>query len=387
MTTKTLVAFLLLTLGVRSAFAQNDDCEVTISRALEEYNAGHFYAIPSVLEPCLNQFTTEQRQRAYLLLTQTYLLMDDPIGAKQSYLSVLRANPEFLPDTAVHTIDVIYLSKKFTATSIFSWFAKAGTNVSQIRVIHDLKTVGETTSTEKYDLRFGYQAAVGGDLAITEKINARAELGFLQATYKHTAKNFFVFDSKQFIDRQSWVTLPLSAVYSDHLGKYRPYGYVGYSFHYLIADRGDITVTNNRPAGSSGEELVASEERENTPEESPQISMLYKRNRLNQSVFAGGGLKIKMGLDFIFVDVRYSMGLRNVVSEKNLYADYSEASNEYMYSANHISSMDPSTRYMHVDDFFRLDNISFSIGFLRPLYKPRELKRARTKSVMKQLKD
>jgi hypothetical protein len=138
---------------------------------------------------------------------------------------------------------------------------------------------------------------------------------------------------------------------------------------------------------TSGEELVASEERENAPEESPQLSLLYKRNRTNQSVFVGGGLKVKIGLDYLFFDVRYSMGLKNVVSEKNLYADYSDSSNEYMYSVNHITSMDPSTRYMHVDDFFRLDNLSFSIGFLRPLYKPRELKKARTKSVMKNLKD
>lgn len=387
MTTKTLITFFTITLSVQVAFAQNDDCELTLGRAVDEYNAGHFYAILPVLEPCLNQFTTEQRQRAYLLLTQTYLLMDDPIGAKQSYLSVLRANPEFIPDTSVHTIDVIYLSKKFTATSIFSWFAKAGTNVSQVRVIHDLKTTGETNSSEKYDLRFGYQVAVGGDLSITERINARAELGFVQATYKHTEKNFFVYDSKQFIDRQSWVTLPLSAVYSDQRGKYRPYGYLGYSFQYLLADRGDVTVTNNRPSASSEEQSTATEEREITPEESPQLSLLYKRNRLNQSVFVGGGMKIKVGLDFLFFDVRYSIGLKNVVSEKNLYANYAQSGTEYMYSAEHISSMDPSTRYMHVDDLFRLDNISFSIGFLRPLYKPRELKKARTRSIMKQLKD
>jgi hypothetical protein len=380
-------ALVLIAFSAQVAFAQGDDCELTLSRALEEYNAGHFYSIPSILEPCLNKFTNEQRQRAYLLLTQTYLLMDDPIGAKQSYLSVLRANPEFLPDTAVHTIDVIYLSRKFTATSIFSWFAKAGTNVSQVRVIHDLRTVGEATASEKYNMRFGYQASVGGDLSITEKINARAEIGFLQATYKHTSKNFFVFDSKQFIDRQSWITLPLSIVYSDHLGKYRPYGYAGYSFQYLLADRGDITITNNRPAGSSNEELTGIEERENTPEESPQISLMYKRNRFNQALFAGGGLKVKMGLDYIFFDVRYSMGLKNVVSEKNVYANYAEATNEYSYSPEHVISMDASTQFMHVDDFFRLDNISFSVGFLRPLYKPRELKKARTKSVMKQLRD
>lgn len=373
--------------ALRSA-AQSDDCELTISRAVVEFNAGHFYVIPSVLEPCLNQFTTEQRQRAYLLLTQTYLLLDDPIGAKQSYLSVLRANPEFVTDTAVHSVDVIYLSKKFTATSIFSWFARAGTNVTQTRIIHDISTLGETSASKEYKYRFGYQAFVGGDLTITEKINARAELGFTQSTYKQIVKNYFQFDTKEFIDKQSWISFPVSVVYSDVAGKYRPYGYAGYSVQYLIADRGDITVTNNRPTTTGSEDLTPDIiERENAPDESPQLDLMYKRNKFNQSVFFGGGMKVKIGLDYLFFDVRYSLGLKNVVSEKNNYANYKNASNDYMYSPEFINSMVVSTQYIHADDFFRIDNLSFSIGFLRPLYKPRELKRARTRSVMKQLKE
>src|SRR5687768_13417769 len=126
MKTKGLVVIFLLCICGFSGAAQTDDCELTMTRAVDEFNAGHFYVIPSVLSPCLDKFSAEQRQRAYLLLTQTYLLLDDPIGAKQSYLGVLKANPEFVADTALHPIDVIYLSKKFTATSVFSWFAKAG---------------------------------------------------------------------------------------------------------------------------------------------------------------------------------------------------------------------------------------------------------------------
>ncbi len=387
MALRKLCGIFLLLLWAGQTYAQKDDCELTITRAVEEFNAGHFYVIPSVLEPCLNQFSTEQKQRAYLLLTQTYLLLDDPIGAKQSFLSVLKANPEFVTDTAVHSIDVIYLSKKFTATSVFSWFGRAGTNVTLPRVIHNISTFGEPAATHDYQIRLGYQAFLGGDLAITEKINARAEIGFMQGTYKRSTKNYFQFDTKEFIDRQSWLSLPLSVVYSDVQGKYRPYGYVGYAFHYLFADQGDITITNNRPANAGSEDLTPDIiEREKNPQESPQINLLYKRNRLNQSLFVGGGLKIKVGRDYLFFDVRYNLGLRNVVSEKNNYADYSSESNEYMYSNEFVKSMDTSTRYLHVDDFFRIDNASFSIGFLRPLYKPRELKRARTKSVMKQFK-
>jgi hypothetical protein len=385
--TRRILVLLLLLTSASHSFAQSEDCELTISRAVDEFNAGHFYIIPSVLSPCLNNFSVDQKQRAYLLLTQAYLLLDDPIGSRESFLLLLKANPEFVADTAVHSIDVIYLSKRFTATSVFSWFAKAGSNTSLVRVIHEQNTIGETGTTEKYDLRFGYQASVGGDLTLTEKINARAELGFSMLTYKHTTNNYFQQDTKEFVDRQSWLSFPVSLVYSDHLGKYRPYGYIGYSVNYLLSDQGDINITNNRPSSTSPDEIVPGVmDRENASEESPSLNLLYKRNRFNQAVLVGGGLKVKIGLDFIFVDVRYSMGLKNVVSEKNSYGDFSETDIEYNYSTDFIQSLDPSLRYMHVDDYFRLDNLSVSVGFLRPLYKPRELKRARTRSIMRQIK-
>ena len=86
------------------ATAQTMDCEQTLALATEEYNAGHFYNVPSILNDCLTKFNRDQRQRAFLLLTQTYLLLDDPIGAQRSYLEVLAANPEFIPDEQLNAL-------------------------------------------------------------------------------------------------------------------------------------------------------------------------------------------------------------------------------------------------------------------------------------------
>ncbi len=369
---------LLFSLACQEGLAQNDDCELTINRAQEEFNTGHFYAIPEVLSPCINQFSSEQRQRVYLLLTQTYLLLDDPINARESYLKVLKANPEFLTDTALHPIDVIYLSKKFTSTPIFSWFAKAGSNGSFIRTIHQQSTIGEQSAGSKYLLRPGYQAMAGLDFNFTSKLNLRGEFVFSMLTYSNEASGFFIEDTKLFTEKQSWISVPISVVYSDNLGKFRPYGYFGYSINYLLADKGNVSITNNKPSSNADDIIV----RERINDESPDFDLLFKRNKLNQSLFLGGGMKMKVGLDFFFVDIRYAFGMRNVVSDKNVYADYSEAD---LTSDKFVQSMEISSRYMQSEDYFRIDNLSLSIGFLRPLYKPRELKRARTKSVLKQL--
>jgi hypothetical protein len=39
----------------------------------------------------------------------------------------------------------------------------------------------------------------------------------------------------------------------------------------------------------------------------------------------------------------------------------------------------------YVDDDFRIDNLAISVGYVHPLYKPRKLKKARTKSVLRKI--
>ena len=66
------IAIFLGILAPAFTSAQTMDCEQTIAYATEEYNAGHFYAVPAILADCMNNFSRDQRQRANLLLTQTY---------------------------------------------------------------------------------------------------------------------------------------------------------------------------------------------------------------------------------------------------------------------------------------------------------------------------
>jgi hypothetical protein len=373
-----LIVLALILISTRFAYTQNDDCEITLTKATDEFNNGHFFSIVGILDPCLKSFTTEQKQRAYLLLAQTYLLMDDAAGARSSYLSLLKANPEFLTDTALHPIDVIYLSKKFTSTPIFSWFGKAGANGTMPRVIYDINPFGETGLSKKNKIITGFQLAIGGDYNFSDKINARLELQFDHNIFESTTENYWVEDKLDITTNQNWLSVPLTFSYGDFKGKYRPYGYFGYAFHYLLAEHSVVTQTNNRPGKSDKDD-----DRDETSISSLNINSRFIRNNFNQSVILGGGLKRKIGLDFVFIDLRYQLGLKNITNLDNLYSNNSVAAG----SAKDIESQELSTRWSSAPDIMRLDNLSISVGFLRPLYKPRELKRARTKSVMKHMKN
>jgi opacity protein-like surface antigen len=371
---KLAITFLLLCTQI--AWAQKDDCEQTLTNALEEFNAGHFYGLSAMLKPCIdNGFTLEQKQRAYLLLTQTYLLIDDPIAAEDSYLKLLKANPEFATDESRDPIDVVYLSKKFTSSPVFSLYGRIGGNISIPRVIHDITLFDGPNGKdlkEKYSVEPGFQVNIGGEWHYNDNISLVAGLQYMYTSYRHVTSGIFGRDVLDFQDKLSWLNIPLMVKYSfQNKGKFKPYAYAGYSTNFLIGDKGVIKYKNGEPALTSENETINSVT-------SPDINLRYQRNTTNNAFIVGGGIRRKIGLNYWFVDLRYSFGLRNIVNEKNHYADNTN-------SQKYQQSLVPLMLYQQTEDYFRLDNLSISVGYIHPLYKPRKLKNARTKSVLKKL--
>ncbi|MBX2957918.1 MAG: PorT family protein [Cyclobacteriaceae bacterium] len=336
---------------------ERTDCEQTLAMATEEFNSGRFYGIPSLLKPCVDRgFSREQKQRAFLLLAQTYLLLDDPISAENSYLEVLRANPEFETDTALHPIDLVYLSKKFTADPIFAVFAKVGGNTSPVRVIQTVSPSGQPVNNE-YGLRPGFQIGGGVDYNFTRfiAISAEAEFGF--TSYKKTQTRFSD-DLLELTANQSWATIPVYVKYTFTKGNFRPYGYGGLAVHFLNSENGKF-ISQKRDLSDLNPVILPEKESTNR-------SLMEFRNTFNRSILIGGGVRYKYGLDYFFVDVRYYFGLSNIVSSSSS-ADYTGVLPELG----------------HADDMFRMDNLSISFGYYHPFYNPRKLKQARTKSVLR----
>ncbi len=376
-----LLGFIIFCKSVLPVAAQ-DGCEVTLNMATDEFNTGHFYGVPELIGPCLDGGQNrEWRQRAYLLLTQAYLLLDDPIGAKNSYLKVLEANPEYVPNADRDPIDLVYFSTKFTTSPLFSLFSSTGGNISLIKVLKDVGTFPqnpefESSISKKYSLRPGFQIGAGVEWHYDENLSATVGIDYVRSAYKKTTSKIFGRDKIEIVDRQNWFRLPIAVKFSDHVGKYRPYGYIGFSFDYLTSDKATITTVNN-------DSLTGPNPFNSQTSESPPRNFTSKRNRFNQSIFIGGGVKYKLGLNYAFIDLRYSLGLRNIVDDKKLYYEYDGADKT---SDSFLKKGESVFAAGYVDDLFRMNNLMISIGYIHPLYKPRELKRAKTKSILRRIK-
>jgi Outer membrane protein beta-barrel domain len=364
---KNFLAGFLLIGTINWGWSQSSECEQTLNVAAEEFNAGHFYGIPSLLKSCIerNGFTNEQKVRAYLLLTQAYLIIDDPISAEDSYLKLLDADPEYVASNDKDPVDVVYLSKKFTSTAIFTPSLRLGANTSFYRSILDISTQPSPV-TNKHVIKPGIQIGAALDWNITEKVALCIGGSFSTKAFKTVTHGISVDDQLTVTERQYGVDVPVYLKYADTKGKIRPYGYAGFSLSFLLSASATMEFINNSPTPGT---------QTNAP--GPNVSLTYNRRLMNRGFVLGGGARYKIGKDFLFADLRYMGGLNNMVGVKGYMSDPKHPS---ATSAN-----DALSYYRYVDSYFRLDNLSLSIGYIHPLYQPRKVKPRGTKQVAKDI--
>ena len=348
------------------AIAQDKDCEQILAQADNEYNAGRFYGIPSLLKSCLESgFTNEQKVRAYLILTQAYLILDDPIAADDSYLKLLKADPEYLANPARDAIDVYYLSRKFTSTPVFTPHLRVGFNTSKPRLIQEVTTSG-TLLDRKEIPKVGFQLGVGFDWNLNNHWSLCTEGNFSYKSFKRESKGYSRNDVQTMQENHTGFDIPLYVKYSDDSGKVRPFGYAGFAIGMLTSANVSLQFDNATPSNSEVGIKQTSGRNE---------SVYFKRNFLNRSLVFGGGAKYKIGKDFVYADIRYMAGLSNFIKV-----------NENHYSQD--DAFDPSlTSYQYVSDLFRLDNLSLSFGYIHPIYNPRKKTKPRLDNLFKKKAD
>ena len=166
------------------------DCDRKLDQAKASYQAGNLYEIPILLEGCDRKFINDRNTEAFELLSLAYLYIDEPGKADTSYLNLLKADPEWAPDT-VSEIEIDHLSKNFKTTPIFTIYPiKAGGNYSFIKIINVNGVDNPSSTRQSYHSRFGGQVGTGGDWNISDELSLAGEVLF---TFKQYRYNNFLF--------------------------------------------------------------------------------------------------------------------------------------------------------------------------------------------------
>jgi Outer membrane protein beta-barrel domain len=366
------LCFALIVCAVSNLFAQSscEDPEATLIKATDEFNAGHFYGLSAILKPCLDNkaFTRDQEVRAYQLLTQTYLIIDDPIGAEQSYLNLLRANPEYVSSPDRDPIDVVYFSKKFTATPIFSWYLNVGGNLTRPSITQYNKI--NTGTNENYSPRIGWSLGGGLIYNYNDRITAEVGVNIVNASFRSYETGIFVHDRLTMIERQYALQIPLILKYTYIRKGVSPYIFAGASSNFLLSANQNYLFENRTPSYNGNE--ISGFASQDTERDN---NVKFRRSLTNQAIQLGAGARYKYKLDYFFADVRLGIGLNNMVSREKIVEEGNSSFGSDIYTVG------------YVDDYFKLNQLFITVGYIKPLYKPRKLKRTRnTKNVLRDIK-
>lgn len=343
----------LWVLGCLSHTLQAQDCKDALRRAIEMYEKGHLNEVRTILsDGCIKTLDTKEKEEAYYLLAVASLYMKDLDSAKASVLTILNGNPEYVCRMKT-PLGFQKFYETFKTNPIVIFGGRVGANASAIKSIKsyslDDATVGQQGS---YQHDFGFQLSGTLTLPINKRIDLIGELGFKRFTYQFK-NTLFGFSEIRIQEKQSMIELPVMVrfnfanhyIFHEHrsfLNKMNPYVIAGASLTYLI--------TSNA--------LAFRKDNLNTErgfETNKQINMTNMRQKIGYYAIGGLGIEYKQGRGIWSLEGRYNYGFAPVVKAKNRYIN-----SDLLFS------------YGYVDSDMKLRNLSFSVGYAYPIYRPKQ---------------
>ncbi|MBL4654052.1 MAG: outer membrane beta-barrel protein, partial [Flavobacteriales bacterium] len=345
--------------GVSQAI-ESDDCVLILKDAERLYEQGKLEVVPIILAECIeNGFSREEKIQAYRLLTLTYLFDDKTELAEQSIENMLKIDPEHEINTAIDPAEFIYLYNEYRTNPIATFGISAGVNISMARLL-ETYSLDNSTEDATYYSQAGFHAGIHGSYMLMNNLHINIEglykTGQVFTGYTYKLNNFdgatdtlSNFGSISFVEKHTWVRIPANFTYDIKITpKISTYLRVGGSVGVLLSSKSTFT-----RAYHSSSSLA--------PATGPEENVKENRNLWNYWITGGLGFKYKITRGNVFIDVRYNYGLRNMTNETKRYNNPT-----LIY------------KYYYLDDNFSMDDIAFSIGYSRFLYKPKKKKKEKS---------
>jgi hypothetical protein len=335
-------------------YGQTNNCSEILIKAQDIYKEGRINEIEELLKPCLETGLSKQEKiEAYRLLTLTYLYFNEKEKAQNSLVLMLKNDPEY-KIRQIDPTEFVNLFNSFRTTPLLLIGVRLGVNATDVDVKKYFSVEQSDVARGKYTSGAGIQGSLFAQIPLSKRLSMITELQYTVKKFNYADK-LFGFASLTSSEKQTYLELPILLNYNFTKSKVVPYVNAGGSFALMMKSsmvpvRVDETGDNNQREIKEGEIIVTS-----------------LRKKMNYNLVLGAGVKIKdvLGRGYLFVDMRYTHGLNNVVNTK-IRGTKDETSDYLMYN------------YFYSDNDFKMNSFMYSVGYVYPLYKPK-LKKVRAK--------
>jgi hypothetical protein len=335
----------------KSLTGSAQDCIFTLQAAEKLYTQGLIEEIPQMLEPCIRRgLSKEDKVQALKLVILSELFDDNLQEAENKMLSFLRQYPEY-ELTPADVAEFIFLFESYEVLPLFSVGGTFGANISLNQVIENFGASDLNEYSGNYLLSgVGLQGGLYINRYIYKNLGVSFEVLYTQniynfqdkIPYEATTNSYGIIDYEETL---TTILVPLTLTYDFYTPtKWDPYIRGGFGTG-LLMDAKSSLVRDYEGTGSVQLAKIKGSD----------IAFKNSRKDFNFWAVLGGGVKFKIPHSYIMMDLRYNFGLNNIVERENRYSqDEQPIVFDYHYEGND----------------FRLDNITFSVGWVYTFYKP-----------------
>jgi hypothetical protein len=318
-------------------------CAQTLRLAQSIYDQGRLHELPRLLENCLREgFNDEEKISAYKLLTLTHIYLEEPEKADEMILALLRTDTEFKVNDAVDPAEFVALYKTFRTHPVYRIGGKLGV-VGSAPSISSADFVDDGTNVYTYN--FGFNGMVTAEIPLgirAKKFTLSTELAFQLLSFNGTNSGADPVKVTEATETQAWIAVPVSMQYSLYeKGINNLYASGGITADYLL---------------SSSVKIFADRGDENSTVSENTYSVMQQRKKFNTALMLSAGYKRKIGKGFLVLEAVYKMGLLPMLTKADTYEN-----SILVYN------------YHYVDGIFKLNSLTFSMGYVLNRYNPKKL--------------
>lgn len=325
------------------------DCIFKLQEAEKLYTQGLIEEIPQLLEPCIKRgLSKEDKLQAFKLVILSYLFDDNQQEAEREIFNYIKQYPEY-EITPTDPTEFVYLFESYNPVPVYSIGGSLGSNLSLISLLEPFDTENLDDYTGDYTPSgMGLQGGLFIDRYLHKNWRLSVELAYAQNKFEY---NDIIKDLEKedifrirYIETQTAIQLPLTITYDfQTFKKWNPYFRTGFSTKLLLDAKSTLT-----------REYI---EMQLQKVKGSDIGIKNNRKNLHYWIVLGGGIKYKIPHSYLFFDVRFNYGLSNFVETQNRYDE---------------NEQELILKYFFTHDDFKLNNLSFSLGWAYTFYKPQK---------------